>query len=66
MVRSSQRPWQEFLSNPTRRQFLRVGGLTALGLSLPPVPAVLELIVLLLRDSAPTTKMPPPTLPAEL
>jgi uncharacterized protein (DUF1501 family) len=34
-MRSSQQPWQEFLGNPTRRQLLRVGGLTALGLSLP-------------------------------
>src|SRR5262245_13913971 len=35
MSRSSQEPWQAFLSNPTRRQLLQAGGLVMLGLSLP-------------------------------
>jgi hypothetical protein len=35
MARSSQQPWQTFLGSPTRRQLLRVGGLTTLGLALP-------------------------------
>jgi hypothetical protein len=35
MVRSSHEPWQAFPGNPTRRQLLQVGGLGALGPSLP-------------------------------